>query len=175
MTFVVTLYRVTGATDVLANVGATEKIAFNSSKNTSIENAFLYADGLQIKNQEGLGDNSAPGQELGNQQALGSTEKLYVLKGFITKVNGTSDNGLNAFVDILQKWDDEAKQTNTWAEGRFGIDIGYLHKFDVIPTRAGGDFKGLIWLNLDLTSNLSTKVPRLEFEIRLRRSRGDGS
>jgi len=175
MPFTVTLYRVTNPGDLIGNVPATEKIIFNSAKDTKVEGAFLFSDGLEVKKQEGLGDNSSPGQELGNQQALGEAEKLYVLRGFISKIDGTFDDGQNAFIDILEKFESESKQTANWEEGRFGIEIGYMRAYDVIPTRAGGDFKGLIWLTMDLKSNLATKPPRMEFEIRLRRSRGDGS
>jgi len=176
LTFVVTLYRVTNPGDNIGNVGGTEKIDFNSSKNQKIENPFLFGiDGVTITNQEGLGDNSAPGQDLGNQQSLGPTEKMYVLRGYITKMNGTNDDGQNAFVAILEKWDSEAKQPDDFEEGRFGLQIGYLRDYDVIPVGTGADRVGLIWLSMELKPNLSVKIPRLEFEIRMRKSRGDGS
>ena len=115
--YVVTVYRVTNAGDLITNVPSNELINFNSSKSTRTENAFIFPDGLKIIPTEGIGDNQSAETEFGNQQALGRVEKFYELRGFISLVEGTSADGDNLFVRVMEKWESGDKQNSAFSNG----------------------------------------------------------
>lgn len=170
----VTLYRCTSAGQTIANVPATEKIEFNINKDTKIENALVTQ--VQIIPSEALGENQSPGQEFSNKQALGRFEKVYILTGKITRIQGTNDDGQNAFVAILEAWESQDKQNSIFSEGRHGIQIDDMRDYDVIPTEASsGDVVGLILQNIQWTLDWTATPPQAKFVIPLTISRGDGT
>lgn len=170
------VYRVTLAGDLITNV--VDKIVYNdeTNKKTNVENAFIEPDGLTIIPSEGIGNNQSAEKDLSGQQALGRFEKIYELRGFITLVEGTFGDGQNAFVNIMEQWESEAKQLAPFIEGRHGIQIDYLRDYDIIPTEAStGDVIGMILQKIEWTSDISAKPPRMKFVMRFKVSRGDGT
>lgn len=170
-----TLYRVTEAGDTLANIDADEKILFNATNNVDSPNAFITE--YEIPNTTGIGNNQAAEQPLGDHQDLGAVENLYILRGFISprdKINQTTP-GLNPFVDILKKWDDEVKTNDDFKHGRFGIDIDDFPAYDRIPVGTGGDQLGLIWKGITWSNDYAKQPLRADFEIALLLDRGDGT
>jgi len=167
----ITIYRVTDPLDNIGNV--TDKIEFNINKDTKIENAFITNP--KITPSEGIGDNQAPGQDLSGLQPTGRFEKLYELIGFISRVQGTFDDGQNAFVNIMEQWESEAKINDDFNEGRHGIQLDDLRDYDVIPVGTGTDQTGLILLDIAWDYDWLRNPPQAKFTIRLKQSRGDGT
>lgn len=170
----VRLYRATLTGDVLATLAANEIIDFNnvSVKDTKIENAFCTE--VEINPQEATGDNQSPGQDFQNIQPLGRFEKLYVLTCFFSNVFGDASDGLNQFVDIVEKWEREAKKLAPFSEGRHGIDLNDLVRYNVIPTEVN-PVTGLLFLEAKWKLNWNHSPARIECIIRLKQSRGDGT
>jgi len=166
----ITLYRVTNPGD---GISVTDKIIFNNSKNTGIENAFIT--GVKIVPSEGIGENQAPGQDLSDYQPVGRFEKVYELTGFISLVKGTGGDGLNAFVTTLEKWERESKNNDNFAEGRMGIQIDDMRKYDIVPSGTGTNQIGLLLQTIQWDLNWERKVPRVMIVIPLVTSRGDGT
>ena len=172
----ITVYRLTLAGDLITTV--VDKIIFNdeTNKKTNVENAFIRPDGLTIIPSEGIGNNQSAEKDLSGQQALGRFEKIYELRGFITLVEGSFGDGQNAFVNIMEDWESGIKQNTIFTEGRHGIQIDYLRDYDIIPTEAStGDVIGLILQKIEWISDLSAKPPRMNFIMRFKTSRGDGT
>ena len=166
----ITLYRVTNPGD---GISVSDKIIFNSAKDTTVENAFVTA--AKITPSEGIGENQAPGQDLSDYQPVGRFEKVYELTGYISLVKGTSGDGLNAFVTTLEKWERESKNNGSFAEGRMGIQIDDMRKYDVVPVGTGTSQIGLLLQTIQWDLNWERKVPRVMFIIPLVTSRGDGT
>jgi hypothetical protein len=170
----ITLYRVTSAGQTISNVPAVEKIEFNIAKDTEVENNFVTQ--CDIVPSEAIGDNQSVGQEFSNKQPLGRFEKLYTLTGFLSKIQGTFNDGQHATVNILEKWESEDKVNAIFPEGRFGIQIDDMRDYDIIPTEASSnDAKGLMMKNIQWGLNWIRKPPQATFIIPLTFSRGDGT
>lgn len=172
----VRLYRVNVAGDLLVNRPANELITFNISnpKDTKVENPFCTE--VEITPSEATGDNQAPGQDFGNIQPLGRFEKLYVLTCFFSNVFGDASDGLNEFTDIIEKWEREAKKSIIFDQGRHGIDLDDLIRYNVIPTEAStGNVTGLLFLSARWKLNWRHSPPRIECIIRLKQTKGDGT
>ena len=169
----ITVYRVTNAGDNIGNVSATEKLEFNINKDTKIENIFCTE--CKITPSEGIAENQAPGQDLGNLQPVGRFEKLYELDCFISLIQGTFADGQNVFVAILEKWEREAKDRPAFNEGRHGIQIDDMRDYDVIPVGTGSDRIGLILIDIPYILSWVREPPQCKFTMRLKVSRGDGT
>ncbi len=170
------LYRVNLAGDLLSNRPANELITFNTSnpKDTKIENAFCTS--CQVTPSEATGDNQAPGQDFGNIQPLGRFEKLYILTGFFSNVFGDASDGLNQFVDIVEKWEREAKKSTIFDQGRHGIDLDDIVRYNVIPTEVStGNVTGLLFLSVAWILDWKHEPPRINYTIRLKQTKGDGT
>lgn len=166
----VTLYRVTNPGQ---GISVTDKIVFNTNKDTKVENAFVT--GVKITPSEGIGENQAPGQDLSDYQPVGRFEKTYELTGFISLVKGTGADGLNAFVTLLEKWEREEKNNAAFPEGRMGIQIDDMRKYDIVPKGTGTSQIGLMLQTIQWDLNWERKVSRVMFVIPLVTSRGDGT
>ncbi len=166
----VNLYRLSLVGDTKTTV---DRIDFNiaADKDTKVENAYML--NINRENSDGVGDNQGAEQDTGDIQALGAVEDQYVLQGFISKRTGDLDDGQNQFLILLDLWDKEAKQTDNWPEGRFGIeDVGDLTN-DLVPVRTGSNQIGLVWESYSKKSNLTKN--RVDFVLKFRISRGDGT
>jgi len=168
----ITLYRVEFTGDNLGNVPANEKIVFNVDDDPNKENAFVTR--YQIRNTTGIGNNQAAEQDLGDHQDLGSVENLYVISGLVTIRNkGTGTGGINNFVEIMQKWDEEPKITDDFIHGRMGIVIDDFTPYNVVPVGTGSNQVGLIWRNLDWDNSYKKHPLPGEFDIYLIVDKGD--
>lgn len=163
------LYRLTVATDTEANV--TDKITFNSSKDITVENAFMVQ--IQRTNQMAVADNQAAEQDLGEKQPAGTIEDNRVLTCFFSKRNGNLSDGNNAFLALLNSWSIDAKTNTNWVNGRFGFTDNDDHTKDVTPVRTGTSQKGLILESIVYTSNLGENIENCT--ITLKMSKGDGT
>ena len=112
------LFRLTLATDT----SSTEFIDFNLgtalADRTDIENPFIKT--IEQKPSDGVGTNQGAELPLGDQQALGPVEDIYILDGFISKRNGDANDGMNAFLQTLKLWENDPKKVKgVWELGRF--------------------------------------------------------
>lgn len=157
----------------------TEFIDFNGTsellKQTDIENAFITE--IKENPSDGIGNNQGAEQELGDQQPLGEIEDIYKITGFISKRNGDSNDGINAFLTTLRLWQSESKLVKlAWELGRFGIIVNDDHTKDVIPDGAGIPADGtiaLLWERIEYTSDF--KGNRENFILYFRVNKGDGT
>ncbi len=169
------VFRLTGAGDT----SSTEFIDFNGVtkelQRTDIENAFIKQ--IQQLPSDGIGVNQGAELPLGNQQALGQVEDVYILDGFISKRNGDADDGFNAFLIELKQWESESKKVKgVWELGRFGIIIADDHTKDLEPDGAGvpaNATKALLWERIEYTSDF--KGNRENFKLYFRVNKGDGT
>jgi len=166
----ITLYRVSNPGD---GIGVTDKIIFNNAKDTKVENAFIT--GVKITPSEGLGENQAPGQDLTDLQPVGRVEKVYELTGYISLVKGTSGNGENDFVTTLEKWEREEKNRAAFPEGRMGIQVDDMRKYDIVPVGTGSNQVGMILSTIEWDLTWERNPAQVKFVIPLKVSRGDGT
>jgi len=167
------LFRLTNPGD---DENVLDRIDFNDPTNVNLkdakrENAWITE--LERIRGDGIGDDQPAEEDLGSIDATGSTEDTYVLKGIISKRDGTLGNGQNQFLILLDLWDAEPKKWVNWPEGRFGIIDDGNHTNDLIPVGVGSSQVGLIWESYRTKTIL--KKNQEEVEIRFRISRGDGT
>ncbi len=169
------LFRLTLAGDT----SSTEFIDFNGTtkilQDTSIENAFITQ--IEQRPSDGVGSNQGAELPVGDQQALGLVEDVYILTGFISKRNGDSNDGLNAFLITLKLWENESKLVkDVWELGRFGVIIDDDHTKDLEPDGAGvpaNETIALLWEKIEYRSDF--KRNQEFFKLILRVNKGDGT
>lgn len=157
----------------------TEFVDFNLTtaigKQTDIENAFIRK--IERKPSDGVGNNQGAELPLGNQQALGQVENIYIIDGYISKRNGNSNDGQNAILNTIKMWEDDSKKIkNIWELGRFGIEINDNHSSDLIPDGAGvpaNATKALLWERIEWETDF--KGNRENFKWYFRVNKGDGT
>jgi len=167
------LYRLSLTTD---DKTTTDRIDFNDStkndlKDANKENAWLTS--IERIGPEGIGDDQPAEANLGSIDALGPVEDVYVLTGKITKTRGTSDDGQNQFLILLDLWSAEPKKSLNWPEGRFGLEDDTDHTNDLVPVRTGSNQIGLIWASYTKKTIFATN--QTEIVIKFRVSKGDGT
>jgi hypothetical protein len=149
----------------------TDRIDFNTSVNTKVENAFIT--GFKDDAIDGIGNNQGAEQELGDLQALGPIEYSIKLSGFISKRNGDNDDGNNQILTLLTLWNNEPKINDDWPLGRFGIEDTDDTTHGLIPVRTGNEHISLLWEKLE--RNTDFKGNRESFTLWFRINRGDGT
>ena len=151
-----------------------DKIDFNvtgltDSKDTTVENAFVLNC---IRNKpEGLGINLTAEKPDGVTQPLQVLEEVWTITGFISNMRGNSDDGNNAFIELLETWkDDEQVIVDAWEGGRFGIQDFSNSSNTLLPEGTGPDTVGLIFADYQSDSDYNKNEVR--FTITFRKSRG---
>ena len=137
------------------DTSSTDFIDFNGTtailQQTDIENAFITK--IQQLPSDGIGNNQGAELPLGDQQSLGQIEDVYILTGFISKRNGDSDDGMNAFLTTIKGWENSSKKVKgVWELGRFGLIINDDHTKDVLPDGAGvpaAETIALLWEKIE--------------------------
>lgn len=157
------------------DISTLDKILFNDSTSPDFKDSNkigAYYTKLEIFEPEGMGINQAAEKADGNVQALGVTEKTYILTGFITKTDGNDDSGsTNSFLILLGDWKKNASiLKNVWEAGRFAIQDFNDSTNTLIPIGTGGDTLGLIFQNY--TKTFEPVKNRTDFVITFRRSTG---
>lgn len=169
-----TLFRVENTGDNIGNRPAGEIIVFNDSLDVKTPNAFITT--YDITNTTGIGNNQAAEQDLGDHQDLGPVEQIYILRGFISqrdKANATTP-GSNPFVAILKTWDEETKTSADFKHGRFGISIGDMTDYPILPVGSPSATQvGLIWKGISWKQDYEDNPLRANFEIQLIVDKGD--
>lgn len=166
----INLFRVTIETDIQTTV---DRIDFNiPGIKTDVENAFITQ--LSSLPTDGVGNNQGASTPNGDQSALGTIEDVLIIDGFISKRNGNSGNGQNAFLAKLKLWETEPKEVDAvWELGRMGIVVDDNHNADLIPIRTGTSQKAYLWERIEYKSDF--KGNREFFKLYLRVNRGDGT
>jgi len=168
------------AGDESATISA-DKIQFNSIdqsdefefKKSDKEGA--YIESIKLVKPEGIGNNQTAEKPDGNLQPLGVTGTFYEIKGFITKLDGNSDNGANAFLTKLDIWKEGEQQIkDSWEAGVFGIEDLNDTTNTLLPIKFGLDGilggPALIFSYYEKNNNYLPN--RSDFVLRFRRSRG---
>lgn len=168
----VIIAKFTGAGDTIATA---EKITFNNaaSGDFKVYNKIgAYMTGLKVIEPEGLGVNQAAEKPDGNIQALGVTEKTWILTGFITRTDGNDGSGLtNTFLNLLQQWKaGEQILKDVWEAGRFAIEDSNDVTNNLTPIGTGVNSVGLIFK--DYEKNYDPITNRTNIILTFRRSRG---
>lgn len=159
-----------------------DKIQFNSVdqssssdfKDNSKEGAYISS--IKLVKPEGIGNNQTAEKTDGNIQPLGVTGTFYEVKGWITKTDGNSGNGTNAFLAKLDSWKEDPDQQikNSWEAGIFGIEDLNDSTNTLLPIKfgAGGTAGGpaLIFSYYEKTNDYIKN--NSDFILRFRRSRG---
>jgi len=156
-----------------------DKIEFNSVdqsdsdsfKNNNFEGAYIST--IQKIDPESMGVNQTAEQTDGNIQPQGVVNRQYVITGWITKLDGNSDNGTNAFLAKLQSWKDDAQQIiNTWESGVFGIEDLNDSTNTILPikTSTSAGNPGLIFAIFDKIDDYVKN--RADFVLTFRQGRG---
>ena len=175
----ITIFRL-AAGDASATVSS-DKIQFNSVdqsnasefKKSTKEGAYITS--IKLVKPEGIGNNQTAEKTDGNVQPLGVTGTFYEVIGWITKTDGNSGNGANAFLTKIDSWKEGVQQIkDSWEAGVFGIEDLNDTTNTLLPIKfgAGGTLGGpaLIFSNYEKT-NIYLKN-RTDFIFQFRRSRG---
>lgn len=149
---------------------APDRIDFNTSNKTNVENAFIT--GIKISPTDGVGNNQGAEQELGDQQALGLMEDVIKISGFISKRNGDNNDGQNQFLILMDLWTAEPKINDVWELGRFGMTDEDDATEDLIPDESPNTV-AFLWERIEWTVDF--KGNRKLFDLYLRVNRGDGT
>ena len=146
----ITLFRVTAAGD---DQTTNDRIECNiPGQKTKVENMFITK--ISSLPSDGVGNNQGAAQELGDQSALGTIEDILVTEGFVSKRNGDSNDGMNAYLLTLKLWETEPKEVDdVWELGRMGIVVEDDHTKDLIPTRTGTDQFAYLWERIEYESD----------------------
>lgn len=168
----VIIAKFTGAGDTIATA---EKISFNNAAegNFKIYNKIgAYITSIKVVEPEGLGVNQAAEKPDGNVQALGVTEKSWIITGFITKTDGDDGSGVtNTFLNLLTQWKEgEQILKDVWEAGRFAIQDSNDVNNNLTPIGTGPNSIGLIFKNYEKTYD--TIKNRTDIVLTFRRSRG---
>lgn len=147
-----------------------DRIDFNTTTNTKVENAFIT--GIKLNPTDGVGNNQGAEQELGDQQALGTIEDIIKISGFISKRNGDNNDGENQFLLLMDLWTSEVKIFDVWELGRFGITDEDDKTLDLIPDELPNTI-ALLWERIEW--NVDFKGNRKLFDLFFRINRGDGT
>lgn len=168
-----------------SNISATvsdDNIEFNhvdqSNETEFKESKFegAYISSVKKVIPEGVGNNQTAEKPDGNIQPLGVVGTFYEIKGWITKTDGNSGNGQNAFLQLLDTWKEDPDQQikDSWESGIFGIEDLNDATNTLLPIKfgTGGTLGGpaLIFSYYEKTND-SIKN-RSDFILRFRRSRG---
>ena len=172
----ITIFRLDSA-DASATVSS-DKIEFNSVDQSSstdfkkFDKEGAYITSIQKIDPEGIGNNQTAEKTDGNIQPLGVVGSMYKITGFITKLDGNSGNGTNAFLAKLQSWKDDIQQIiDDWESGVFGIEDLHDSTNTLLPikTTVGGG-PALIFSEFDKTNDYTKN--RADFILTFRRGRG---
>lgn len=165
----ITIFRL-DANSTSAAIDTGDEIIFNDStkKNTNVESAFITT--IQKLDIEGIGNNQTAEQTDGNKQPLGVVDGTYTITGFISKLDGNSDNGTNAFLTKLQTWKDGAQVIeDDWESGVFGIEDLNDSSNTLLPIKDTPGAPALIFVSYQKTNNYQSN--RADFVLTFRRSR----
>lgn len=172
----ITIFKLDSA-DASATV-SNDKIEFNSVDQSDADNykkakfEGAYISSIQKIDPEGIGNNVTAEKPDGNIQPQGVVNVMYMIKGWITKIDGNSGNGTNAFLAKLQSWKDgEQDIIDDWESGAFGIEDLNDSTNTLLPikTTVGGG-PALIFAAFDKTDDYRRN--RADFVLTFRRSRG---
>jgi len=168
----VIIAKFTGAGDTIVTA---EKITFNNQSEPDFkayDKIGAYMTSLKVVEPEGLGVNQAAEKPDGNIQALGVTEKTWILTGFITRTDGNDGSGLtNTFLNLLQQWKaGEQILKDVWEAGRFAIQDSNDVTNNLTPIGTGSTSIGLIFKNYEKTYDPIKN--RTDIILTFRRSRG---
>ena len=173
----ITIFRLISS-DASATVSA-DKIQFNSVDQSSSTNfkkfdkEGAYISTIQKIDPEGIGNNQTAEQTDGNIQPQGVVNRQYIITGWITKLDGNSGNGTNAFLAKLQSWkDDEQQIINNWESGVFGIEDLNDSTNTLLPIKTSVDAgnPALIFASFDKTNDYVKN--RADFVLTFRQGRG---
>lgn len=173
----ITIFRL-AAGDTSATV-SNDKIQFNhvdqsnlsDFKNAKKEGAYISTVKKVV--QEGIGNNQTAEKPDGNLQPIGVTGTFYEVVGWITKTDGNSGNGANAFLTKLDIWKEDPNQQikDSWEAGIFGIEDENDSTNTILPIKFDvGGGPALIFSYYEKTN--SSILNRSDFILRFRRSRG---
>lgn len=143
----------------------------DSFKNNNFEGAYIST--IQKIDPEGIGNNQTAEQTDGNIQPQGVVNRQYIITGWITKLDGNSSNGTNAFLAKLQSWKDDAQQIiNNWESGVFGIEDLNDSTNTLLPIKTSTDAgnPALIFASFDKINDYTKN--RAEFVLTFRQGRG---
>lgn len=162
----------TGAGDTITTA---EKITFNNAAEADFkvyDKVGAYITSLKVVEPEGLGVNQAAEKPDGNIQALGVTEKSWIITGFITKTDGNDNSGAtNTFLNLLTQWKEgEQILKDVWEAGRFAIEDSNDVNNNLTPIGTGSTSIGLIFKNYEKT--YEPVKNRTDIILTFRRSRG---
>ena len=176
----ITIFRL-AAGDASATVSS-DKIQFNSVdqsnssefKKSTKEGAYISS--IKLVKPEGIGNNQTAEKTDGNIQPLGVTGTFYEVIGWITKTDGNSGNGENAFLQKLESWKEDPKQQikDSWEAGVFGIEDENDSTNTLLPIKFGsGGTLGGPALIFSYYEKINISISnRSDFILRFRRSRG---
>ena len=161
---------------------SSDKIEFNSDEQSSTTNfkqydkEGAYISSIKLVKPEGIGNNQTAEKTDGNIQALGVIGTFYEVKGWITKMDGNSENGTNTFLAKLDSWKEDPDQQikDSWEAGIFGIEDKNDSTSTLLPIKfgSGGTLGGPALIFSYYEKNDDYIKNRTDFVLRFRRSRG---
>jgi len=131
-----TIFRYTNPGDNITNPGFTDKIVFNSSQDTKIQNAFVHH--LVITPSRDVAKNPVPNVDLAEHQDTGFGDLLYEVQGSISIRDGGSVNGTNVYAAKIKTWSEESSENASFPYGRFGIIIEDFAIYSFTPIATSG-------------------------------------
>lgn len=170
----ITIFRLV-ASDVSATI-SNDKIEFNSVDQSNVDDykkSFkegAYISTIKLVEPEGIGNNQTAEKTDGNVQPLGISGAFYEVVGWITKTDGNSGNGENAFLTKLKAWKEGLQIIkDSWESGVFGIDDQNDSTNTLLPIKSPKN-PSLIFTNYTKTNNYI--LNRTDFILTFRRGRG---
>jgi len=161
---------------------SSDKIEFNSVDQSSPDNfkknnkEGAYILSIKLVKPEGIGNNQTAEKPDGNIQPLGIISSFYEIIGWITKIDGNSGNGANAFLSKLDSWKEDPEQQikDSWEAGVYGIEDLNDSTNTLLPIKfgAGGTSGGPALIFSYYEKNNDYVKNRSDFILRFRRSRG---
>lgn len=174
------IYRVTNPGDTLGTIPSTEKIEFNTSKNTKETTTSSVITNIEITGPHGIGDNQGAQIDLSDKQELGRFENSYIIDGFISNPSLGGLFGIAPDVDKLCDWDEGVSKNSNFKHGRFGIQFDFFDRKSLVPVGTGSNQIGLLWKELNWKLDFAKrgsdgKALVAVFRLVLTVSRGDGT
>jgi len=131
-----TIFRYTNPGDDINNPAFTDKIIFNASQDTKIQNAFVH--NLTITPSRDVAKNPVPNVDLAEHQDTGFGDLLYEIAGTISQRDGGSVNGTNIYAAKIKTWSEESSENVNFPYGRFGILIEDFAIYSFTPISTSG-------------------------------------
>ena len=143
------IFRKTLVGDTFSTLGVTEKLEFNTTRETSVANGFTTR--VTTGAPRAIAEHPNPNEELSEQQDTGKDEEVITIYGAVSRAELIT----NQFMLNLFAWRDGSQESTTLPFGRFSIENdGNPHMNIDASATTGLEIRDLITDESEETQNL---------------------